>query len=507
MMTTWRGWWWCCPSWSNRSVCFLSPSSPSLRYERPHDAGTCGDGGLCYTLFRKAPPAFGLFVSMGEPLSCTMGEISTAAQTVAFRADKTGTAGRRRRLFLSAAVYRCHPASRLRPLALREAELNRWRGVRHWPAGCWIAGPVAPCEERSARKIGEHRRMKKRQAFRLGLAILFLWTSLALAAPAAMAASRGALPGKFSLGRPICGSRIDLEKAASSPWETLKAFAPILRRTGAPDSKSLYVSAPVPDADSGAGAPAGECTDGALLDLVAAGGCGVLLWGSLLEEAQKLCEQVESWRGFLLGFLPSMPVSSRWEEGSDRQCGQWSAADGTLLSGSAGSGLRSAAAPLLSDAQHEPAASALNQPSAFSARASAVRSVRRWAGPENSGGSAGPAEGCGIPAGPLFAPYRPAFGGERSPSSADSQQCIGIHPRGDTALKSGLGLAALSVLGAEFVPLYLGLMIQLALLMGCSLLCSLTGISRCRALFDCFAEAVRCMARWWRFSSGWRRQG
>ena len=61
-------------------------------------------------------------------------------------------------------------------------------------------------------------------------------------------------------------------------------------------------------------------------------------------------------------------------------------------------------------------------------------------------------------------------------------------------LKSGLGLAALSVLGAEFVPLYLGLMIQLALLMGCSLLCSLTGISRCRALFDCFAEAVRCMA-------------
>ena len=65
---------------------------------------------------------------------------------------------------------------------------------------------------------------------------------------------------------------------------------------------------------------------------------------------------------------------------------------------------------------------------------------------------------------------------------------------GAQMLKSGLGLAALSVLGAEFVPLYLGLMIQLALLMGCSLLCSLTGISRCRALFDCFAEAVRCMA-------------
>ena len=74
-------------------------------------------------------------------------------------------------------------------------------------------------------------------------------------------------------------------------------------------------------------------------------------------------------------------------------------------------------------------------------------------------------------------------------SSASESILAGIQ-----LLKSGLGLAALSVLGAEFVPLYLGLMIQLALLMGCSLLCSLTGISRCRALFDCFAEAVRCMA-------------
>ena len=41
-----------------------------------------------------------------------------------------------------------------------------------------------------------------------------------------------------------------------------------------------------------------------------AGGCGVLLWGSLLEEAQKLCEQVESWRSFLLGFLPCLLYTS-----------------------------------------------------------------------------------------------------------------------------------------------------------------------------------------------------
>ena len=68
--------------------------------------------------------------------------------------------------------------------------------------------------------------MKRDKLFRLSLAILFLWTSLALAAPAAMAASSTALPGS-SLWEPyLQQSRIDLEKAASSPWETLKSFLP-----------------------------------------------------------------------------------------------------------------------------------------------------------------------------------------------------------------------------------------------------------------------------------------
>ena len=147
--------------------------------------------------------------------------------------------------------------------------------------------------------------MKRDKLFRLSLAILFLWTSLALAAPAAMAASSTALPGS-SLWEPyLQQSRIDLEKAASSPWETLKSFLPqsfgaLVRQTASRyTSVLLFLTL-----TAVLGLLAGECTDGALLDLVAAGGCGVLLWGSLLEEAQKLCEQVESWRSFLLGFLP-----------------------------------------------------------------------------------------------------------------------------------------------------------------------------------------------------------
>ena len=68
--------------------------------------------------------------------------------------------------------------------------------------------------------------MKRDKLFRLSLAILFLWTSLALAAPAALAASSTPLPGS-SLWEPyLQQSRIDLEKAASSPWKTLKSFLP-----------------------------------------------------------------------------------------------------------------------------------------------------------------------------------------------------------------------------------------------------------------------------------------
>lgn len=42
-------------------------------------------------------------------------------------------------------------------------------------------------------------------------------------------------------------------------------------------------------------------------------------------------------------------------------------------------------------------------------------------------------------------------------------------------LKSSLGLAALMVIGAEFLPLYVQLMLHLAFLTVCSLLCGLSG--------------------------------
>ena len=79
----------------------------------------------------------------------------------------------------------------------------------------------------------------------------------------------------------------------------------------------------------------------------------------------------------------------------------------------------------------------------------------------------------------------------------DREVVVGICDFGIFAnqlLKNSLGIAALVILGAEFVPLYLGLLFHLAVLSGCRLLCSFAGIDRCQALFACLTEAVRCMA-------------
>ena len=60
-------------------------------------------------------------------------------------------------------------------------------------------------------------------------------------------------------------------------------------------------------------------------------------------------------------------------------------------------------------------------------------------------------------------------------------------------LKSGLGMAAILILLAEFLPLYLGMLAHLGCIVLCGTLCSLTGNSRGQALLTCFASAVRCM--------------
>ena len=170
--------------------------------------------------------------------------------------------------------------------------------------------------------------MKWDKFFRFGLAILFLWTSLALTAPAARAASDTTLPGSALWEPYLQQSRIGLEDAVSSPWETLKSFLPqslgAMVQQMARDYTSVLLFLTL---TAVLGLLAGECADSDLLDLAAAGGCGVLLWGNLVEEAQTLCAQMESWRSFLLGFLPV--YAGVLTLGGEAAAG--SAASGTLL--------------------------------------------------------------------------------------------------------------------------------------------------------------------------------
>lgn len=338
--------------------------------------------------------------------------------------------------------------------------------------------------------------MKRDKLLRLVLAILFLWTSLSAAAPAALAASETALPGSSLWGPYLEQSRIDLETAASSPWEVLKGFLPssfgkLVHQTSREyTSVLLFLTL-----TAVLNLLAGECTDGALLDLVAAGGCGILLWDNLLDGAQQLCEQMENWRGFLMGFLPV--YAGVLTMGGEAAAG--GAASGAFLTALCflAQLVTFFVQPLLRCYLMLSMAGCISSEPALGAFCKgiggALRQALGWAGKilvallGLQRAAAFQLDRFSLRTGQLLAGSVPIIG--QTLSNASESILAGMQ-----MLKSGLGLAALSVLGAEFVPLYLGLMVQLTLLMGCSLLSSLAGITRCRALFDCFAEAVRCMA-------------
>ena len=140
------------------------------------------------------------------------------------------------------------------------------------------------------------------------LAALFLvWTSLVLCALPAFAQSSDALsllPGAERWQPYLDQSPLDPATFASNPfsalrqlfpsslWETLQTSI----RSCADALVFLLLAAVLSLLVSGA-----EGRE--LLDLAAAGGCGVLLWGRLFTLADGLCTQLEEWRGFLLGFL------------------------------------------------------------------------------------------------------------------------------------------------------------------------------------------------------------
>ena len=239
----------------------------------------------------------------------------------------------------------------------------------------------------------------------------------------------------------------------------------------------------------------GEHADRGLLELAAAGGCGVLAWNDLMTLAGTVCEKIGAWKLFLANFLPI--YSGVMIAGGEYRAG--AAAGGFLLSGlcilaqCAAVGI----SPLLQSYLAVSMASCISTQKELAEVCRALGGLLRKA-LSLLGKALAVLLGVQriitlqldrttMQLGQLLTGSVPIIGQTLS-GAADTVLA------GFQLLKSSLGIAALLILGAEFVPLYAALLLHLLLLSGCGVFCELAGSSRCRALFDCMCEAVRCMA-------------
>ena len=228
----------------------------------------------------------------------------------------------------------------------------------------------------------------------------------------------------------------------------------------------------------------GEAADNALLELAAAVGCGTLLWGDLMTLAQQVCERMTGWKDYLLGFLPV--YSGVLTAGGEANAG--AAASGLLLTGLCflAQCTATVVSPLLQSYLAVSMACCISTQRGLSdtcrATGALLQKGLRWAGRLFAvllglqRAITVQLDRSALRLGELFTGSVPVIGQALS----------------DTAevFLTGMGL----LIGAEFLPLYVQLMLHLAFLTVCSLLCGLASNSRCQALFACMAEAVKCMA-------------
>lgn len=303
------------------------------------------------------------------------------------------------------------------------------------------------------------------------------------------------LPGTEMWGPYLEQSPVSPAAFAEHPWETLRSFLP--------DSLSSVLRSAV----SGYAAVLtflvlsavialllGDHDEGTLLDLVCAGGCGVLLWEKLVALSETLCTQIESWNRFLLGFLPV--YAGVLTLGGESVAG--TSAGGFLLTMLCvlAQGLTALVPPLLQYYLALSMACCISTETGLGsfckAVGSALEKLLGWAGKllvallglERI--SALQLDRAALRTGQFLTGTVPIIGQTLSDASEAVLSSLQL-------LKSGLGLAALFTIAAEFVPVYLGMLVQLGLLSGCGLLCGLTGNGRCQSLLECFAEALRCM--------------
>lgn len=303
------------------------------------------------------------------------------------------------------------------------------------------------------------------------------------------------LPGAETWGPYLEQSPVPPAAFAEDPWEALRSFLPESLPSALHTAASGY-AAVLTFLVLGAviALLLGGHADGTLLDLVCAGGCGVLLWEKLVALSETLCTQIESWNRFLLGFLPV--YAGVLTLGGESVAG--ASAGGFLLTllCALAQGLTVLVPPLLQCYLALSMACCICAETGLGSFCKAVgRALEKllgWAGKllvallglERI--STLQLDRAALRTGQLLTGTVPIIGETLRDASETVLSSLQL-------LKSGLGLAALLTIAAEFVPVYLGMLIQLGLLSGCGLLCGLMGSERCQSLLECFAEALRCM--------------
>lgn len=239
----------------------------------------------------------------------------------------------------------------------------------------------------------------------------------------------------------------------------------------------------------------GEALNRAFLDLIAACGCGALLWNDLAELAQSLCEKMLEWRMFLVGFLPVY--------------GGVLTASGEINAGTATSGFLLSGLCFLAQSAELWAEPLLKSYLAISiacgiSTQGELSEVCRVTGALLQKGLVWVGKVFGL----LLGIQRiVTFQMDQTTSRLGQLMTASVPVVGQALgtaseillssmklLKSSLGVAAVLIIGAEFAPLYLGFLIHILLLSALKLLAALAGSVRCQELLECFVQAVRCMA-------------
>jgi stage III sporulation protein AE len=360
------------------------------------------------------------------------------------------------------------------------------------------------------------RRTSRARLGRFAICLLLWAFALALAAPAEAAEPGGAqrtsalqseeeaeqelsydlsaLPGQESWQPYLEQSPVSLQDFARAPLEALRSFWPEdIGQTCREEMKNYADVFVFLLLSMLAGFLAGR--NEALLDLLTAGGCSILIWERMLHLAQLLCEKIESWRLYLLGFLPV--YAGVLAAGGETAAA--AATGGFFLEGLAllAQCISAWTQPLLQCYLALSAAGCIcSEPSLTRLCRTIGRVLRQGIALAGKLFAAllgvqrvftGAADRVSLRAGQLLTGAVPIVGDALSGT-------ITAFLAGMQLLKGTLGFAAIAVLAVEFVPLYLYLLLHILLLTACGAFCGITGQEKCEALFDCLRQAVQAMA-------------